>query len=91
MRTGFEELTLSIVFSYLDRANIGNAKIEVSSIALRRPIRNTADSPQGLTDDLKLSGIQYNVVLSGFFITYVIFGKSSQVEASRDTIRSRGF
>ncbi|KAE8325414.1 major facilitator superfamily domain-containing protein [Aspergillus sergii] len=40
----------------IDRANIGNAKIE------------------GLTEDLRLSGIQYNIVLSIFFVPYVLLG-----------------
>lgn len=50
-------LALIYLFSYIDRANIGNAKIE------------------GLEKDLGLSSSQYNVVLSMFFLTYVIFGK----------------
>lgn len=44
------------VFSYIDRANIGNAKIE------------------GMAEDLKLTGGQYNIVLSVFFVTYIVFG-----------------
>ncbi|KAE8343737.1 hypothetical protein BDV24DRAFT_172436 [Aspergillus arachidicola] len=40
----------------IDRANIGNAKIE------------------GPTEDLRLSGIQYNIVLSIFFVPYVLLG-----------------
>ncbi|KAI0964732.1 major facilitator superfamily domain-containing protein [Xylaria arbuscula] len=43
------------LLSFIDRANIGNAKIE------------------GLTDDLNLTGNQYNIVLSTFFVTYIIF------------------
>lgn len=39
----------------IDRANIGNAKIE------------------GLTEDLKLSGQQYNTCQSIFFVTYILF------------------
>ncbi|KAJ3544678.1 hypothetical protein NM208_g2923 [Fusarium decemcellulare] len=45
------------VMSYIDRANIGNAKIE------------------GMNEDLGLTGNQYNVVLSIFFVTYIIFGQ----------------
>jgi len=37
-------LALLYLFSHIDRANIGNAKIE------------------GMTDDLKLDGIKYNIV-----------------------------
>ncbi|KAI1308584.1 major facilitator superfamily domain-containing protein [Xylaria venustula] len=43
------------LLSFIDRANIGNAKIE------------------GLTDDLNLTGNQYNIFLSTFFVTYIIF------------------
>ncbi|OJJ07726.1 hypothetical protein ASPVEDRAFT_877783 [Aspergillus versicolor CBS 583.65] len=48
-------LTLLYLFSFIDRANIGNAKIE------------------GLTETLNMSSTQYNVVLSIFFVPYVIF------------------
>ncbi|KAI0414708.1 major facilitator superfamily domain-containing protein [Xylaria grammica] len=48
-------LILLYLLSFIDRANIGNAKIE------------------GLADDLNLTGNQYNVVLSTFFVTYIIF------------------
>ncbi|KAK6538388.1 hypothetical protein TWF694_011267 [Orbilia ellipsospora] len=47
-------LTILYLITYIDKTNIGNAKIE------------------GLTTDLHLSGIQYNVALSIFFIPYVI-------------------
>jgi hypothetical protein len=49
-------LAVLYLISHLDRANIGNAKIE------------------GLIDDLGMSGIQYNIVLSIFFIPYVLLG-----------------
>lgn len=49
--------------AYLDRANIGNAKIE------------------GMNEELGLSDIQYNFVLSIFFVTYIIFGKYDLTEA----------
>ncbi|KAF7164714.1 hypothetical protein CNMCM6106_001126 [Aspergillus hiratsukae] len=47
-------LAVLYLISHLDRANIGNAKIE------------------GLTKDLGLNGIQWNIVLSIFFIPYVL-------------------
>ncbi|KAL4922530.1 major facilitator superfamily domain-containing protein [Aspergillus aurantiobrunneus] len=47
-------LAVLYLISHLDRANIGNAKIE------------------GLDTDLGLDGIQYNIVLSIFFIPYVL-------------------
>ncbi|KAI8629911.1 major facilitator superfamily domain-containing protein [Xylariaceae sp. FL1651] len=48
-------LALLYLISQLDRANIGNAKIE------------------GLNKDLGLTGIQYNIVTSIFFVPYVLF------------------
>ncbi|KAL1408341.1 hypothetical protein Q8F55_005149 [Vanrija albida] len=48
-------LSLLYLFAYLDRANIGNAKIE------------------GMPKYLHLSDQQYNIVLSIFFVPYIIF------------------
>ena len=42
--------------AYLDRANIGNAKIE------------------GMLDTLGMTEVQYNIALSIFFVTYIMFG-----------------
>ncbi|KAL3473593.1 major facilitator superfamily domain-containing protein [Aspergillus californicus] len=47
-------LAVLYLISHLDRANIGNAKIE------------------GLDTDLGLSGLQWNIVLSIFFIPYIL-------------------
>ncbi|KAL3488810.1 major facilitator superfamily domain-containing protein [Aspergillus germanicus] len=47
-------LAVLYLISHLDRANIGNAKIE------------------GLDTDLGLSGVQWNIVLSVFFVPYVL-------------------
>ncbi|KAB8271753.1 major facilitator superfamily domain-containing protein [Aspergillus minisclerotigenes] len=54
--TDFSAEQKKAVMRKIDRANIGNAKIE------------------GLTEDLRLSGIQYNIVLSIFFVPYVLLG-----------------
>jgi MFS family permease len=48
-------LALLYLLSFLDRGNIGNAKIE------------------GLTEDLGMSGSQYNWCLTVFFFTYAAF------------------
>ncbi|KAF9889571.1 hypothetical protein FE257_007281 [Aspergillus nanangensis] len=48
-------LALLYMLSFLDRSNIGNAKIA------------------GLMDDLHLSSSQYEWLLTGFYITYIIF------------------
>lgn len=47
-------LAILYLISQLDRANIGNAKIE------------------GLTDDLELKNTEYNIVLSLFFVPYIL-------------------
>jgi hypothetical protein len=44
------------LLSHIDRANIGNAKIE------------------GMDKDLDLTGNQYNIATTLFFIPYIIFG-----------------
>lgn len=49
-------LVLLYLVAYLDKTNIGNAKIE------------------GMTVDLNLHGIQYNVVVAIFFIPFVLCG-----------------
>jgi sugar phosphate permease len=46
---------LLYLFAFLDRANIGLAKI------------------QGLTQQLELTGNRYNIALTMFFITYILF------------------
>ena len=48
-------LALLYLLSFLDRGNIGNARIE------------------GLVDDLKMTGPQYNWCLTIFFFTYCVF------------------
>ncbi|KAK4118765.1 MFS general substrate transporter [Parathielavia appendiculata] len=47
-------LAILYLISHLDRANIGNAKIE------------------GLAEDLRLTNIQWNIVLSLFFVPYIL-------------------
>jgi MFS family permease len=54
-------LALLYLMAHIDRANIGNAKIE------------------GMVDDLGMSAVQYNTVLSIFFIPYVLFEVPSNI------------
>ncbi|KAG5654892.1 hypothetical protein KAF25_005849 [Fusarium avenaceum] len=54
-------LAILYLISHLDRANIGNAKIE------------------GLATDLNLVGNQYNIVLSLFFIPYILLEIPSNI------------
>jgi sugar phosphate permease len=58
-------LTLLYLVSFLDRTNIGNAKID------------------GLLDDLKMSGPQYNASLSIFFVSYALFEPLTNVLLKR--------
>lgn len=48
-------VALLYLFCFIDRANIGNARLA------------------GLEKDLGLTGYDYNVVLSVFYISYIIF------------------
>ncbi|KAJ5355850.1 hypothetical protein N7517_010459 [Penicillium concentricum] len=48
-------VALMYLFCFIDRANIGNAKLA------------------GFEDDLGLEGFDYNIVLSIFFISYIVF------------------
>ncbi|KAK6523329.1 hypothetical protein TWF281_001308 [Arthrobotrys megalospora] len=58
-------LTILYLITYIDKTNIGNAKIE------------------GLTEDLHMNGLQYNIALSIFFIPYVIAEVPSNMIMSR--------
>lgn len=54
-------LAVLYLISHIDRANIGNAKIE------------------GMVTDLGLSGVQWNVVLSVFFVPYILLEVPSNI------------
>ncbi|KAH6664729.1 major facilitator superfamily domain-containing protein [Plectosphaerella plurivora] len=54
-------LALLYLICHIDRANIGNAKIE------------------GMVEDLGMTGVQYNIVLSIFFVPYVLFEVPSNI------------
>lgn len=58
-------LTLLYLLSFLDRSNIGNAKIE------------------GLTEDLHMTGPQYNWCLTVFFFAYLAFTVPSNLLLKR--------
>jgi len=65
-------LTLLYLLSFLDRGNIGNAKIE------------------GLSEDLGLTGAQYNWCLTAFFFPYCFFGKFPDTTGERKDERLTG-
>ncbi|KAJ9110827.1 hypothetical protein QFC22_006684 [Naganishia vaughanmartiniae] len=48
-------VALQYLFAFIDRANIGNARLA------------------GLEKDLKLKGFDYNVLLSIFYVSYIVF------------------
>lgn len=54
-------LFVLFLLAFLDRSNIGNAKI------------------QGLTQDLKMEGVDYNIALFVFFIPYILFEVPSNI------------
>lgn len=58
-------VSILYLLSFLDRGNIGNAKIE------------------GLPDDLHLTGNQYNICLTMFFIPYAVFEVPSNMVLKR--------
>ncbi|KAI2695469.1 hypothetical protein DTO013E5_6059 [Penicillium roqueforti] len=58
-------LAVLYLICHIDRANIGNAKIE------------------GMVQDLKMTGLQYNTVLSIFFIPYVVLEVPSNILLKR--------
>ncbi|KAI1816434.1 major facilitator superfamily domain-containing protein [Poronia punctata] len=58
-------ITLLFFLAFLDRTNIGNAKI------------------QGMTEDLNLTGNDYNVALFIFFIPYILFEVPSNIIIKR--------
>ncbi|KAI3320549.1 MFS general substrate transporter [Xylariaceae sp. AK1471] len=58
-------ITLVFFLAFLDRTNIGNAKI------------------QGLTQDLNLTGHDYNIALFVFFVPYILFGVPSNIIIKR--------
>lgn len=60
-------LSILYLISQLDRANIGNAKIE------------------GMDKDLHLTGVQYNIALSLFFVPYILFEVPSNILLKRCT------
>ncbi|KAF2100193.1 MFS general substrate transporter [Rhizodiscina lignyota] len=55
------QLTILYLLAFLDRSNIGNAKIA------------------GMTEDLNLVGLDYNVALSIFFVSYSFFEIPSNI------------
>lgn len=48
-------LTLIFLFAFIDRANVGNARV------------------LGMGHDLHLDGTRFNIGLSGFYVTYIVF------------------
>ena len=54
-------LFLLLIFAFLDRINIGNARI------------------MGLEKDLNMKGMDYNIALFTFFITYILFEVPSNI------------
>lgn len=67
-------LTLLYLLSFLDRVNIGNA-------------RNLPSPAKGLQSSLHMTGTQYNICLSLFFVGYVLFEVPSNLLLKKLTPR----
>lgn len=69
----FRVLPLGILIyllSYIDRTNMGNAKI------------------LGLTEDTELVGTRYNIALTLFYVSYVIFEMSVPVSSFLNVVQT---
>jgi hypothetical protein len=84
-------LAILYLISHLDRANIGNAKIEglAEDLGCKLMTRRCGDS-EDTTDCLLVDNIQWNIILSLFFVPYILLGKGTVAvpfcssEANRD-------
>jgi hypothetical protein len=68
-------LCLLYLISFLDRTNIGNAKIQGPGSWPNWMNNFYSDFTLGLGKDLKITPNQFNMTLTIFFITYSIFGE----------------
>lgn len=68
-------LTLLYLFSFIDRANIGTLS-QIRTNQRTNDISTGNANIEGLSDTLGLTGQQYNIALSIFFIPYVLLGEN---------------
>jgi hypothetical protein len=80
-------LSLLYLISFLDRTNIGNAKILGPPLTLRLPYNVLIIA--GLEKELNMSADQFYMTLTIFFITYSLFGQTSLVSGYSNRQRSR--
>lgn len=70
-------LTLLYLFSFIDRANIGMPfKSHRNRMHVANPLLIGNANIEGLSETLGLSGTQFNIALSIFFVPYVLLGQS---------------
>lgn len=82
-------LAFLYLIAYLDRANIG-ASVKSLKVVGPSKLMNLGNAKiEGLMEDLNLTGTQYNICLSIFFVPYILLGmssvKSQGKEVERDT------
>lgn len=72
-------LLMLYLITYIDKTNIGeeNSDVEVFTIS-RLTLKGNAKI-EGLLPSLGMTGTQYNIALSIFFIPYVLAGKTLSV------------
>ena len=69
-------LVLLYLMAYLDKTNIGTYDY-FNTMKLPRLTELQGNAKiEGLTEDLKMRGIDYNVAVAIFFIPFVLFGKT---------------
>jgi len=72
-------LCLLYLISFLDRTNIGNAKIEGLQTDLKMTSNQVCRRQSSLPMTLALTLQQYNLTLTVFFITYALVEPATQV------------
>lgn len=70
-------LVLLYLIAYLDKTNIGMAYYSMPDVNGKADLTLGNAKIEGLTVDLGLKGIQYNVVVAIFFIPFVLFGNKA--------------
>lgn len=78
-------VSLLYLFCFIDRANIGMHELSTSNQFKELIVNEGNARIAGLEDDLKLKGYDYNIVLSVFYISYIVFGTSVRSSNARST------
>jgi MFS family permease len=63
-------LAILYLISHIDRANIGVSKSKMQVLSHTKSGQNA--KIEGMVEDLGLDGVQWNIVLSVFFVPYIL-------------------